>query len=489
MSKRVKQVLGFLLMTVIVCLTVQTAAPVSAAAKDYSFKYGKIKYRVLKEAISRKELGEVAIVGIPSNYDAQDIKIPLEVWDYGKGYTVVAVDDKAFYHSNITSIVLSETVRSIGDFAFASNLNLKEVYIPEACESIGQGAFSYTGLTQIDIPDSVKKIGKAAFYACGSLETINFGAGVSSLGVGVFWECNSLKELNFSENNKSFKAVDGIVYSGDGKKLITAAAPQKDVVILDSAESISDYAFEECEKVESVVLGKSLKTIGVGAFFACKSLKSVSGGRALEEIGENAFYDCGRLKEFDFGKKLKTIGGTAFQNCVKLKSVELPKTLTKIDGNVFAYCTSLTNISIADGGTYSVVDGMIIGSKGKKLIACPTAGGKITIPSSVEVIGEWAFQGNTNIEGLTVSSNVKKILTGAFYGCSSISRIKFLSLSIDLSAKSVIDTPSGKIACGIFYGIRDGALVEYPSGADKAMNKLDKALTRHCPDDVFIVTY
>jgi len=49
---------------------------------------------------------------------------------------------------------------------------LKKIKIPYGVKMIGDGAFSYQGITEINIPSSVMYIGDAAFYNCNSLQQI-----------------------------------------------------------------------------------------------------------------------------------------------------------------------------------------------------------------------------------------------------------------------------------------------------------------------------
>ena len=69
--------------------------------------------------------------------------------------------------SNIKSVVINNSVTSIGDLAFYGCKNLTSIIISNSVKSIGERAFSTcTSLTSITIPNSVKSIGYSAFYYC-----------------------------------------------------------------------------------------------------------------------------------------------------------------------------------------------------------------------------------------------------------------------------------------------------------------------------------
>ncbi len=80
----------------------------------------------------------------------------------GKEYTVTSIGNRAFYNSNLTSVVLPNSVTTIGEEAFSSN-NLTSVIIPNSVTAIESGAFAENNLTSVVIPNSVTTIGSDAF--------------------------------------------------------------------------------------------------------------------------------------------------------------------------------------------------------------------------------------------------------------------------------------------------------------------------------------
>ena len=83
-------------------------------------------------------------------------------------------------------------VTSIGDFAFA-NSSITSVMIPDSVKSIGTEAFSgCTRLTSVTIPDKVQVIGAEAFWRCANLESIIIPDRVRSIGRDAFADCNKV---------------------------------------------------------------------------------------------------------------------------------------------------------------------------------------------------------------------------------------------------------------------------------------------------------
>ena len=69
--------------------------------------------------------------------------------------------------TEITNLIIPNSVTSIGSSAFYGCSGLTFVTIPNSVTNIGNDAFSYcTGLTSVTIPNSVTSIGDGAFYYC-----------------------------------------------------------------------------------------------------------------------------------------------------------------------------------------------------------------------------------------------------------------------------------------------------------------------------------
>jgi hypothetical protein len=117
-----------------------------------------------------------------------------------KNYTSV---DGVLYNKNITeliacphglnSIVIPNSVTSIGNYAFSNRSKLTSIEIPNSVTSIGERAFqSCRSLTSIKIPKSVTSIGDYAFGWCSGLTNIEIPESVTSLGSFAFSYCSSL---------------------------------------------------------------------------------------------------------------------------------------------------------------------------------------------------------------------------------------------------------------------------------------------------------
>ncbi len=146
--------------------------------------------------------------GVMDNYSAMNA--PWYRLSFGKiivGPGVKSIGDNAFYFlTDMHTVEISDSVTSIGNFAFygCSNAPLKHIDIPDSVTSIGNYAFALcTALTSFTIPDSVTSIGENAFRGCKSITEIYFGLNVKYTSkifpnFRFYWDESQQEELDWS---------------------------------------------------------------------------------------------------------------------------------------------------------------------------------------------------------------------------------------------------------------------------------------------------
>ncbi|MGN0610519.1 MAG: leucine-rich repeat domain-containing protein [Ruminiclostridium sp.] len=152
-----------------------------------------------------------------------DVKIP-------EGITCIA--SVAFENSDITSVIIPDSVSNIGFKAFYNCKSLKSITIPENVSSIGASAFNFCeNLTSIKMPKSVRTVGYNAFDNTG-------------------WLANNKDEFVILGGNILYK------YNGSGG----------DIEIPDGITFIVSGAFEECENITSVTMPCSIESYDLDLF-------------------------------------------------------------------------------------------------------------------------------------------------------------------------------------------------------------------------------
>lgn len=135
------------------------------------------------------DLGQVSSMGTMAFYECYDLTADIDL------SALSEVPYQAFSYSSIKSVILSDSLESIGDWAFLYT-ELSTITFPETLKSIGTYAFwhadSLTGT--IVIPDSVTNIENNAFQHT-TIETLVLGSGLSEIGSNAFEDIGTLKSV------------------------------------------------------------------------------------------------------------------------------------------------------------------------------------------------------------------------------------------------------------------------------------------------------
>lgn len=135
------------------------------------------------------------------------------------------------FRGQITSVVISPGITSIGKCAFASFTKLTHVDIADSVISIVSEAFSYcSSLTDIKIPQSVTYIGGVVFRDCTNLSSITLSNNITSIGTYAFKDCTNFTSITIpgSVTSIGWDVFDGctrlndIRYPGTSESVISA---------------------------------------------------------------------------------------------------------------------------------------------------------------------------------------------------------------------------------------------------------------------------
>ena len=319
------------------------------------------------------------------------------------------IEIKTFVSSTSTDIKLPSTidgkpVTSIGDEAFRFCSNLTNIVLPDSVTEINYAAFwGCSNLTSITIPDGVEIIGKSVFENCDSLTKISLPKSVTDVHYYTFQNCNHLTEIVVDSDNALYASKDGVLFDKNLEQLICCPAGKTgSYTIPDSVTTIQNDAFYNCKNLTNIEIPGSVTAIAYEAFWGCSSLKNVT-------IPDNVT----EIKSQTFGK------------CNSLTSIIIPNGVTSIRNDAFYNCTSLMELIVdSDNEFYSSEDGMLFDKNSESLIYCPEGkSGDIIIPDGVTTIQNHAFQYCKNLTSIVIPDSVTSINGGAFYDCNSLTHV------------------------------------------------------------------
>lgn len=246
--------------------------------------------------------------------------------------------------TEITKVVLPESLNAIGEASFKNCKELVELSIPESVQTIGEYAFcGCAKLENIKLPKTMKKIGMAAFSNCETLNSIMLPYGICELERMTFYKCKNLFQVTIPETlrkitNDAFgdsgllnaykNSNDNELYIGDW--LIDYKSDNiETLTVKEGTVGIADMDWSRTEKIKSVKFPDSLKYIGDHAFNGAL-FGSIELPKNLINIGQSAFRGAA-LKEIVIPDTVEDIGIWAFMNCEYLENITIQNANTNIN--------------------------------------------------------------------------------------------------------------------------------------------------------------
>ena len=79
--------------------------------------------------------------------------------------------------------------------AFYRCKELKEINLPNSVTEIGEEAFYFCGIEELELPTNLKIIGDSAFFRCKNLRTVYIPTSVRTIGRWAFHGCSRLERI------------------------------------------------------------------------------------------------------------------------------------------------------------------------------------------------------------------------------------------------------------------------------------------------------
>lgn len=235
---------------------------------------------------------------------------------YGDKYMIGGSHSYGLFSSSVYQTVLLKAY--LGD-----NVDINNVY-----------AFKYSqSLTSVVMPNTVTSIGSAIFAECTSLNNIVIPNTVTEIIGSTFENCHSLANVIIPDTvirigSNTFKGCYSLT----------------NITIPNSVISIGNYAFSNCRSLCNIIIPDTV-SIGYGVFESCFLLASITIPNNITKIGSSTFGSCYSLNNVVIPSSVREINNNTFSTCYSLTNITLLSSPTSIDNSAFSICYALTNVT------------------------------------------------------------------------------------------------------------------------------------------------
>ena len=313
--------------------------------------------------------------------------------------------------------------------------------------------FTDTGATEIPAETFNKTVITTSNVYLNYLVDIILPDTLEVIGEKAFFNCTGLTEFYIPDSvisigDAAFGSCSKISYFEVGLDNINYVSDEGNLynsdmsIIIAYAVGRNDkyYKFpDSVTKVAPYAFSLGTKLLGI-EYFA---------NSYIEEIGDYAFNGCSNLtinnSSYDLPGTLTTIGDRAFQSCVKLVSITIPNSVETMGEYILASCTQISTVIFPANST-------------------------------LDYIPNRTFYNCSSLRNFIIPNTITTINTYAFYGCSSLTDINLNNVttlgnySFQNSGLKIITIPYSVISIGtsVFNGCRSLEEVIFSPGFNKS---------------------
>lgn len=344
--------------------------------------------------------------GARYNTTTETLAIPENVTYNGEDYAVVSVQGNDYStNSSVHTIVLPQTLRRIGDYAFGNYQNLWSLDIPAHVTNIGNQIFHSSSSVQMRAYSPAPAVCDANAFTRGSKHRVIIPDGsFHAYRIATGWSSIPMEQETPTE------AIANVVDPGDlGLQVLEQRGYLQEVNKLTVSGELNaeDWAtLQSMTNLKEVDMSGLLNTsIPDQQFSGRWFINKVVLPANLQTIESYAFKETG-ITDIIFPESLRSIKEYAFQYCRNLREIEIPNGVSEMKYRSFGNCYSLTRVKLPEGLTYIPE----FGFSGCNLQ-------ELSIPASVTTIKNDAFANNRNLKAVHFSEGLTKMEGSAFYQC------------------------------------------------------------------------
>lgn len=223
-------------------------------------------------------------------------------------------------------------------------INIPDLLDGHTVVGVENKAFYQSDITQLILPDSLIVVGNYAAMYCTKLESVTFGRNIKTIGVSAF-ESNG-NNTNFTGEG----SLKEIIFNGTpeviGQKAFYFNDKLEEIVIPDGIKRIENWAFAKCYGAKKIILGEGLEFIGDHAFLKCRSVQEAFIPGSCKTVDVSAFYQCTGINQLTIENGVEALAKGVFEECSAIESITVPASVKKMAPYVFYNCSALSECII-----------------------------------------------------------------------------------------------------------------------------------------------
>lgn len=279
-------------------------------------------------------------------------------------------------------------------------------------KAIGDNAFAWcTNLKSISIPNSVNSLGFYAFLGCSQLVSLDIPGSVNSIKWSTFASCDNMEVINVSSSNMNYSSEDGVLFDKSRTTLFYYPPEKKESLytIPASVKIIEDFAFDECNNLNSIIIQDGVENISRLAINKCKNLVSiiVFKGNLNYSSQDGVLFNKNKsvlllyLNEkventYIIPSSVEVVESFAFSRCKNLKNIIIPASVKNINTMAFYNCKNLSQANFLGNAPYIFKDAFYETSEDFAIYYNEGEAVEI-IKGDIDGNGEYSFTLNTEI--------------------------------------------------------------------------------------------
>ncbi len=199
-------------------------------------------------------------------------------------------------------------------------------------------------IIKVVIEEGITEIPGGVIYCAEQCLSISIPSTVSFIHYYAFPRAEALERFEVAEDNATYKSVDGIIYSKDGKILFKFPANKNmtEFTVPAGTETIGDYAFGDNHNLKKIVVSDTVKLIESHAFSYSKASEIVI-GNGVTEIQYSAFSQS-QIESLVIPDSVESLGTGLCWDAYYLKKLVIGSGVKSIASNMLKYTSNLKTV-------------------------------------------------------------------------------------------------------------------------------------------------